>query len=121
MNQKGITNLGYLLTILVILASLFTAYNVFPFYYSYYELRGEMDAKAVKASELSDKEIIEGVNQVIRKQNIPANIEDLKINRLDNKIVMSLPYEEVFYVDFGNGYDFDIWYFSFNPTVERPL
>ena len=52
---------------------------------------------------------------------ISISIEDLKINRLDNKIVMSLSYEEVFYVDFGNGYDFDIWYFSFNPVVERPL
>lgn len=120
-SEKGITTLGYLLTILLILSSLFTAYNVLPFYYCYYELRGEMDAKAVSARELSDKEITEGINQVIRKNNIPADIEKLQINRFDDKIVISIAYEEVFYVDFGHGYDFDIWYFSFNPKVERPL
>jgi hypothetical protein len=121
MNQRGVTNIGYLLTILLILASIFAISQIGPFYYSYYELRGEMDAKAVMGKDLSDARITEGINQVVKKNNIPANIEDLKINRFEDKIIISLEYEEVFYVDFGSGYDFDLWVFKFNPKVERPI
>ena len=118
--EGGFTNLGYLVTILVIVASVFAISQIGPFYYSYYELRGEMDAKAVNADQLKDSQIIEGINSVLKKNNIPADIENLKINRLTDKIVISLEYQEVFYIDFGGGYDYDLWVFNFKPTVERP-
>lgn len=121
MKEKGASNLSYMLTILVVLAGVFAASQILPFYYSYYELLGEMEAKAVNGSEISDQKIIEGLNNVIRKNNIPADIEDLKINRLENKIIISLEYEEVFYVDFGDGYDYDLWVFKFTPRVEKNI
>ena len=119
--ESGVSNLGYLLTILVVLATVFSSYQILPFYYSYYELLGEMDAKAVMASELTDSKIIEGVKNVIRKNNIPVDVSELKINRFDDKIIISLSYQEVFFIDFGNGYDYDLWVFNFNPKVERRI
>jgi len=121
MREKGATNLSYMLTILVVLAGVFSASQILPFYYSYYELLGGRDANAVNGREIRDQQIIEGVNRVIRKNNIPADIELLKINRLEDKIIISLDYEEVFYVDFGSGYDYDIWVFKFSPRVEKNI
>ncbi len=121
MKEKGASNLSYMLTILVLLAGIFSASQILPFYYSYYELLGEMEAKAVNGREVSDQQIIEGVNNVIRKNNLPADIDSLKINRLDDKIIISLDYEEVFFVDFGSGYDYDLWVFKFSPRVEKNI
>lgn len=122
MREDGVSNLGILLFVFLVLGSVYVSSHVFPFYYSFYELQGLMQAQADKASEFSDAEIKSNIAREIRKHDIPADPdEDIMINRFNGKIVIECPYEEVFYVDFGDGYDFDIWTFEFNPRGESRL
>jgi hypothetical protein len=119
-SELGFGSLGSLFFLLIILAGVFVASQVIPFYYSYYEIKGLMQAQADVSSELSDRDIRRNISQEIKKLNLPVNPEeDLKINRVNGGIVIDLYYQEVLYVDFGNGYDYDLWTFTFNPRGER--
>ncbi len=118
--DRGITSLGTLIFILIIAILVFLGSQIIPFYYSYYEIQGLMQAQADKASELSDKEILQNIRQAIKRLNIPADPEeDLRLNRFNGKVVIDLSYQEVLYVDFGNDFDYDLWTFHFNPRGER--
>jgi len=120
--ENGVSNLGILLFVFFVLGGVYVSSQVFPFYYSFYELQGLMQAQADKASEFSDAEIKSNIAREIRKHGIPADPdEDIMINRFSGKIVIECSYEEVFYVDFGDGYDYDLWTFQFNPRGESRL
>jgi cell division protein FtsL len=119
-SEMGFGSLGSLFFVFIILLVVFVASQVIPFYYSYYEINGLMQAQANISSELSDRDIRRNITQEIKKLNLPVNPEeDLKINRTNGGIVIDLYYQEVLYVDFGNGYDYDLWTFTFNPRGER--
>lgn len=119
-NNQGFLSIGALLFILFVSAAVFLGSQIIPFYYSYFEIQGLMQAQADKASEFTDKEIYQTIRAEMKKLNIPADPEeDLKINRFNNKVVIELSYQEVLYVDFGNGHDYDLWTFDFNPRGER--
>lgn len=119
-SEMGFGSLGGLLFVLFGLIAVFLASQVIPFYYSYYEIQGLMQAQADVSSELNDRDIRQNITQEIKKLNIPVNPEEeLKINRLNDGIIIDLYYQEVLYVDFGNGYDYDLWTFTFNPRGER--
>lgn len=120
-SQCGASNVGILLFILTILAGVFVGFQVMPFYYSYYELQGLMQSQADKGSEFKDEEIKRVLKRALKKLDIPAEIEELKINRFAGRIVIELNYSEVLFVDFGGGYDYDLWEFHFNPRGEAPL
>jgi hypothetical protein len=120
MKERGIGSLGALLFVLLLVVAIFLGSQIIPFYYSFYEIQGLMQAQADKASELSDKEMYQNISQAIKRLNIPVDPkEDLKINRFNGKIVIELSYQEILYVDFGEGYDYDLWTFYFNPRGER--
>ena len=120
-NQKGFLSLGPLLFILILLATIFSGFKIIPFYYSYYELQNLFQAQADVASERKDKEIIDIISRTMIKLGVPASTEDLKLNRANGKIIIELSYSEVFFVDFGEGYDYDIYEFDFKPRGEARL
>lgn len=120
-DERGASNLGILITILFLLAIIFVGFQCAPFYYSFYELKGLMQAQADKADEFTDGQILENITRAIKKLQIPVNPEELKINRYAGKIVIEINYSEMLYVDFGGGYDYDLWEFNFNPRAESAL
>ena len=79
-----------------------------------------MEAACRVASEYNDKEIRTKLQYHIKKMQIPARPEDLKIYRGGGKISISLPYREVFYVSW-KGKDYDIYVFNFNAKAEGKL
>ncbi|MCC6933762.1 MAG: hypothetical protein IT292_11025 [Deltaproteobacteria bacterium] len=119
-SQKGIGSFAILLTLLIGGAAYIAGRQIFPFYYYYYEFLGQMEARARKASDETDEQIKTFLIQRAREMELPlANPEsDISIYRQDNKIIIEAQYEEVFYVDFGKGYSWDLWYFKFHPRVE---
>jgi hypothetical protein len=118
-DDKGFGSLGVLLSVLFVVIAVFLGSQIIPFYYSFYEIQGLLQAQAEKSSELSDREILQTATQAIKRLNIPADPEeDLSIKRYNGKVVINLSYQEVLYVDFGNGYDYDLWTFNFNPRGE---
>jgi hypothetical protein len=99
------------LTLLVFLtltaAGLYAAYEILPFYYYYYELQNQMEAAIRVASVETDNELRTKLVYHIRKMDLPvgddAQLKDaLKIERDDNVMRISLPYEEVFSIYFGD-------------------
>jgi hypothetical protein len=120
-DQRGASNLGILTTILFLLAAIFVGFQSAPFYYSYYELKGLMQAQADKAGEFTDGQISENIRKAIKKLNIPVDSEELKINRYAGKVVIEIEYSEVLFIDFGGGYDYDLWEFEFKPRAESSL
>ncbi len=122
LGELGINRLGVLLFTLLIAACVFVGYQVFPFYYYFYEIQGLMDAQALKASEFTDEEIRRNLMEKIKKLEIPLeDPEDLKINRYDGKISIEFEYDEVLYIELGEDKTYDIHTFEFHPRAERPL
>jgi len=120
-SEDGISRLGVLIFVLIIVAGLFVSYQVFPFYYYYWELEGLMQAQADKASVFSDEEIRRNILEKIKKLEIPIDDpEDLKINRFDGLISIDVAYDEVLFLDWGEK-TYDLHVFHFNPHVEQPL
>lgn len=120
--EGGQNRLGILLIILIIVSSVYVGYQVLPFYYYYHELRGHMQAQAVKAKDFSDAQIRENLMRTIRKMEIPIeDPDDLKINRANGKIYISLEYEEVLYLDLGEDRVYDLWVFPFSAEVDHYL
>jgi len=93
-------------------------YNIIPFYYYYYELQNQFDAAIRVASEYTDQEIRQKLMYHIKKMEIPAEDEDLKINRYDNRMQISLDYAEEFYVTWKEK-DYTIHTFPFHAEVDR--
>ncbi|MCB0325844.1 MAG: hypothetical protein KDD69_19835, partial [Bdellovibrionales bacterium] len=120
--ELGISRLGILLLALILSALVFAGSQIFPFFYYYHELQGMMEAQAKKASVFSDQEMREVLMESIRKLEIPVESpDDLKINRVNDKIIIELEYDEVFFIDLGEDRVYDLHVFHFNPRVEAPL
>ena len=118
--ERGVTRLGMIFFGSIVFCVGWVAYNVIPFYYSYYELLGQMDAQAVKASLFTDVQITQELMRWVKKLGIPIDRPDeLKINRFEGKIVMEMNYDEVLSADLGEDRIYDLWVFHFNPRVER--
>jgi hypothetical protein len=119
--QAGVSRLGILLLVLIISCGVFVGSQVFPFYYYYWEVQGLMEAQANKASVFTDREIRQTLTEALRKLEINMEDDDLKINRVGGRIYIELAYEEVLYVDFGEGRDYDLHVFEFNPNANAPF
>ena len=118
----GQSRLGTLLTVLFAAVLVYAGSQIFPFYYYYYELQGQMEAQAKKASFKSNYEIREYLLDYIKKYKIPIQDEDeLRIFRGAGEIEIDLRYTEVFYIDLGGDRVYDIWEFDFHPRVIHPL
>ena len=125
LNEAGISKLGTLFFAGVIAAVVFTASQILPFYYNYYEILGLMEEQGRKASVFTDDQITQTLMARIKKLDIPLeNPEDLKINRFNGQIQIDMKYEESFDVPTGTGDDgeptyYHIHTFPFNPHIEQ--
>jgi hypothetical protein len=90
----------------------YIGYNVFPFYYYYYELQNNMESAIKVADEYDDIEIRKKLLAQIKRLGIPADTNNLSINRSNSYLEISLPYEEVFYITY-RGKEYDLWTFKF--------
>jgi hypothetical protein len=102
----------------VIAAGAFAAYQILPFYYYYYELRNHFEQVIKVASLETDAEIRKKLMYHIKKYQIPCEPEDLKIERSDDTMTVSLAYDEVFYIRF-NGKEYTLHTFHFDATVTK--
>lgn len=95
--------------------------QVINFYYCFYEIEGLMEFQAKKGEVLNDSEIRENILEQITKLEIPIeDPEDIKINRVDRNLIISLKYKEVLSLDF-RGKSYDLHVFPFNPHVSVPF
>jgi len=120
-DNRGEGKLGLILFLLVLGSGVFLAFRVLPFYYYYYEIQGLMESQAAKASVFTDDQIRKRLMKRIKELEIPLDKDqDLQINRLGNKIIIEMYYEEYLSVEFGED-TYDLHTFVFNPRVERPM
>lgn len=76
----------------------FLGYNIFPFYYYYFELQSHMDTVIRMAGTLTQKEIRKRLWDQIKWMEIPVEPKDLKIAKDGEVLKISLEYTEVFYI-----------------------
>jgi len=116
---SGQTRMGLLMTVLIIGVLTWLGSQVIPFYYDETELQGLMDSQAKVAAELKDIKIRKNIETRMKKLGVPADPEDLKINRFSGKIVIELEYYEVLSMPWFDGKVKDLWVFHMNPRAER--
>jgi hypothetical protein len=102
----------------IVAAGGFAAYQILPFFYYYYELQNHFEQVIKIASVETDSEIRKRLMYHIKKYQIPCEPEDLKIERSDDVMTVSLSYDEVFYVRF-NGKEHTLHTFHFDATVKK--
>jgi hypothetical protein len=115
-SAAGLGKLTILVFGTILAAACFVAFNVFPFYYYYFELVNQMHSAARVASTNTDQELRQKLLYHIKKMELPVEPGDLKITREGQVIRMALPYHEIFYVTW-QGKDYDIWRFDFKAEV----
>ncbi len=103
---------------IVVGAIVYCVYNIAPFYYYFYELQNQFDAAIRVASEYTDQEIRTKLLYHMKKFEIPADAEELRIERYDDRMKISLDYTEVFYITWKDK-DYTIWEFPFHAEVDR--
>lgn len=117
--QSGIGKLTFIVFATIIGVVLYCGYHILPFYYYYYELMNQMESVTRVASSETDQEIRKRLMYHINKMQIPIRRpEDLKIERDNGYMTISLAYQEVFYISW-QGKDHDIHKFDFNAYVRK--
>ena len=97
---------------------LFAGYNIFPFYYYYFEIENQFRAAIRVASTESDQVIRQKLMYHIKKMQLPVESDDLVIERLGgNRMRIYMAWTEVFYISY-QGKEHDIWEFDFVADVE---
>src|SRR5437868_3713888 len=106
-SQKGITKLGLLITVVVFGSAIYLALQVANFFYCFYELEGLMEFQGKKAQEFTDAEMRETIFNRIKELDVPIDDpQQIKINRVGQKIIIESSYDEVLFVEFrGKEYD----------------
>lgn len=115
--QRGVGRLTLIVFGAIGAVALFCGYQILPFYYYYYELLNQMDSVIRVAGVEDDKSVRKKLAYHLKKMDIPAEIDDLKISREGNRMKLSLKYEEVFYITYG-GKSYDLYVFPFNAHAE---
>ncbi|MCB0353222.1 MAG: DUF4845 domain-containing protein [Bdellovibrionales bacterium] len=116
--EAGLSKWTVLVFGLLTVSVLFVAYHVLPFYYYYYELLNQINSLAEVASSNTDQEIRNKLYYHIKKMKIPVEKDEISIARYDNRIQISVEYDEVFYITFRDK-DYDIHTFHFQAYVDR--
>ena len=117
--QAGLSQIGMLLTVLILGVLFFVGMQVVPFYIYYFEIEGHFEAQANKAAMKTDDEIREFLSEQIRKMNLPVEKDDLIIRRAAGIITIEMDYTEILVLDLGEDYYYELWEFDFNPKIER--
>jgi len=99
---------------------IFCAYHILPFYYYYFELQEHFESLVRVASVNTDRELRIKIQDHLRRMDIPASIEDVKIRREAGRIMIELKYQEVFFVRF-RGKEYDVHTFNFHAKAEGKI
>lgn len=109
------TGLGKLTAIFfggLVLITLYIGYNVLPFFYYYFELKSQMESLIRVAPVYTNEQLREKLHYHMKQLKIPADINDVEIERAGNRIKMSLAYSETFYITYQDK-DYDVMTFDF--------
>lgn len=117
--QAGIGKLTLLVFGGLLAALLYSAYQILPFYYGYFEMHNQMLSIIPKADTLKDVEIRRRLLRFIKELDIPADERQLILDRRDHRLRLRLSYEEEFYIPWGER-DIVIQEFPFSIDVEGP-
>lgn len=114
--NRGVGKITFLVFATLCSAVAYSAYQIIPFYYYYFDLKNQFKQMIKVASVDTDEEIRRKLMTFIKQYQIPVEPEDLRIERSDNTMKISLKYQEVFYVTF-QGKDYTIHTFDFDATT----
>jgi hypothetical protein len=116
-SELGIGKFTFLVFGSLVAGVIYVAYAVGPFFYYFYELENHFAACIRVASSYSDKELREKILYQLKWLDIPADAEDLKIERESGVMRISLPYEEVWIIEW-QGREHEIYKFKFTAFAE---
>ena len=115
-SKSGLGTITLLVFVALIGAVTYVAYYVLPFFYYYYDLRSQFEQVIKVAQFETDEEIRKKLMYHINKYQIPCQPEDLRIERIDDTMVISLQYTEVFKIPWGDK-EYEVKRFDFDATV----
>jgi hypothetical protein len=116
-SSRGASKLTLLVFGLILWALGYAAYHIVPFFYYYYDLKNQFKQVIKVAALESDEEIRRKLMTFIKQYQIPVDPEDLRIERLDDTMRISLKYQEIFYVTFREK-DYTLHTFDFDATTQ---
>lgn len=115
---RGMGKLSAFFLLAVFGVAVWLGFKILPFYYYYYELVNQFESHIRVASTNTDKEIRDKLMYHIKKLEIPIDKpEDLVIQRINKRMIISLPYQEVLYVEWGEK-TYDLHVFKFVAYAE---
>lgn len=119
-HESGMSKITLLFLVVIGGSLVYFGSQVINFYYCFYEIEGLMEFQAKKGQVFKDSEIRETIFERVKKLEIPVDDpEEIKINRVDGKLYISMRYSEVLEFDY-NGKSHEIYVFPFNPHVAVP-
>jgi hypothetical protein len=98
--EKGIGKLTLLVFGGLVGSALYCSYYILPFYYYFYEMQNQMEQVIKIASTDTDEEIHKKLATFMKRIEIPAEPEDIRIERDGHNMKIALDYEEIFDVEF---------------------
>ena len=117
MRQRGASKLTVLVFGTILLVVGYSLYNIVPFFYDYFEMSNQMSAIIAVAGELKDDVVRKRLGKHMSDLGLPALPADIKIDRRDHYMRLSLSYEEVFSIEL-RGKTYDIYKFPFTAEAE---
>ena len=118
--ESGASRLTLLVFGTILGTLIYSGYCVIPFFYDYFELQNQMTSLVAVSDTLNDDQLRRRIGAVIKEFEIPADPKDIKIDRGDHHIRLSLEYDEVFYISFRDK-DYDLHVFHFQAVGEGPF
>ena len=118
--ELGIGRITLLVFGALIAAAVYGGFRIIPYYYYYFELENQMQSLIRVASLTPDQEIRKKLAQQLKRMDISATIDNLRIERVNPRMRMSLPYEEELWFSF-RGKDYHIYTFKFNAYAEGDI
>jgi hypothetical protein len=97
-NSRGASLITTLVFGALLAVSAWVGIEVGQIYYRFFEIQAQFDQIINVASAETDAELRKRLMYHIKKQDIPVDPEDLKIERAEKRIRISLKWEEDFYV-----------------------
>jgi hypothetical protein len=119
-NDRGVGNWTLLIFGLLTAAVVYTAFQIIPIYYNYFDLENQMYSLISVSGFNTDQEIRRKLSDHIRRTQLPAQIENLRIQRQGDSMRMSLDYKEVFEIGFRDRV-YRIHTFAFRAQAEGQI
>lgn len=121
-NELGLGKYTTIVFGLLIGVAVYCGNFIIPFYYNFFEIQNQMQTLCDVASINTDKQMRTKLKYHLRKNNIPVDIDDVKMNRGTHMYTMSMEYDEVFevYIPWEDEY-YEVHTFEFNAFAEADI